>query len=389
MLRDLNTVAPLITMFFLATYAAINLIVLVEQSLGLLSFRPLLRIPRLVPLIGLLGCLSAMFIINALMGAVAMALIFSIYIVLLRRNLPAPFGDVRSGIIMALAEWAAKRMRMMEGNRERVWKPHLLVPTDDARKILGINRLVYDLAHPSGSVKLLGIAKNARLKKLRTSLSEAKDSFQQEGVFCAASAMHSPNYAQGVRRGMEALSGTIFRPNVLFLTLPTEENLQKEVEEVIQEAGELGLAVALYVQHPLGGLGRKHTINVWISDHGPDWDIKMRFNNLDMSLLLAYRLYQSWQGELNLIVTVDDKKDADKAKTFLAQLSQAARLPGNTKVLVTDGDFGRFSSEAPRADINMFPLGERLDAKFMLKMRDQTDSSCLFTQDGGEESVLA
>ncbi|MGB5985095.1 MAG: amino acid permease [Desulfobacterales bacterium] len=389
MLRDLNAVAPLITMFFLVTYAAINLIVLVEQSLGLLSFRPLLQIPRLVPLIGLLGCLTAMFIINSLMGAIAMALIFSIYIVLLRRNLPAPFGDVRSGIIMAVAEWAAKRMRMMEGNRERVWKPHLLVPTDDARKILGINRLVYDLAHPSGSVKLLGIAKNSRLKKLRSALNETKESFQQEGIFCAASALHSRNYAQGVRQGMEALSGTIFRPNVLFLTLPTEENLQKEVDEVIQEAGELGLAVALYVHHPQGGLGRKHTISVWISDHGPDWDIKMRFNNLDMSLLLAYRLCQSWEGELNLIVAVDDKQDTDKAKAFLAQLSQASRLPGNTKVLVTDGDFGRFSSEAPRADINLFPLGERLDAKFMLKMRDQTDSACLFTQDGGEESVLA
>jgi hypothetical protein len=47
------------------------------------------------------------------------------------------------------------------------------------------------------------------------------------------------------------------------------------------------------------------------------------------------------------------------------------------------------TSKAPRADINIFPLGERLDAEFMLKMRDQTDSACLFTQDGGAESILA
>jgi amino acid transporter len=389
MMRDLNAIAPLITMFFLVTYAAINLIVLIEQSLGLLSFRPLLQIPRFISLAGLVGCLAVMFIINPTMGAIAMAVIIAIYMMLLRRDLPAPFGDVRSGIVMALAEWAAKRMRMMEGSRERVWKPHLLVPTDDARELLGINRLVYELAHPSGSVKLLGITKDKRLKKLRSSLKKAKETFQEDGVFCAASTLHSQNYANGLRQGMEALSGTIFQPNLLFLTLPAEKSLQNELEGVIEAARDLNLAVALFVQHPKAGLGRRRKINVWIGDQGPDWDIKMRFDNLDISLLLAYRLCQSWQGELNLIVAVEEKKHGDKAKEFLGRLSEAARLPGNTKVLVADGDFGRFSSEAPRADINFFPLAERLDAEFMIKMRDQTDSACLFSQDSGTESALA
>jgi amino acid transporter len=389
MLRDLNAIAPLITMFFLVTYAAVNLIVLIEQSLGLLSFRPVLQVPRLVSLVGLLGCLAAMFIINPSMGAIAMTVIIAIYIGLLRRDLAAPFGDVRSGIVMAIAEWAAKRMRMAEGRRERVWKPHLLVPTDDAQTLLGVNRLVYGLAHPTGSVKLLGISKDKPFGKLSRSMKKAKEAFQDEGIFCAASTLYSQNYAKGVRQGMEVLSGTIFRPNVLFLTLPTDNSLQKELEEVIEEAEDLNLGVALYVHHPKSGLGRSQAINVWIGDHSPDWDIKMRFENLDMSLLLAYQLCTSWEGEMRLIVAVSDKNHRDKAKQFLGQLSEAARLPVDTKALVADGDFGRFSSQAPRADLNIFPLKKRLDAEFMLKMRDQTGSACLFCQDGGSESALA
>ena len=62
-IRDLNAIAPLITMFFLITYATVNLVVFIEQSLGLISFRPLLRVPRLVPLLGAIGCFVAMFII--------------------------------------------------------------------------------------------------------------------------------------------------------------------------------------------------------------------------------------------------------------------------------------------------------------------------------------
>ncbi len=53
LLRDLNVVAPLITMFYLITYAMLNLVVLIEQSMGLVSFRPLLRIPRWVSAAGL------------------------------------------------------------------------------------------------------------------------------------------------------------------------------------------------------------------------------------------------------------------------------------------------------------------------------------------------
>jgi solute carrier family 12 sodium/potassium/chloride transporter 2 len=41
LLRDLNAVAPLVTMFFLITYAMLNVVVIIEQNLGLISFRPM------------------------------------------------------------------------------------------------------------------------------------------------------------------------------------------------------------------------------------------------------------------------------------------------------------------------------------------------------------
>ncbi|MGB5555258.1 MAG: amino acid permease [Flavobacteriaceae bacterium] len=67
-LRDLNTIAPLITMFFMITYAMVNVVALIEQSLSLPSFRPTLKIPLIVPLIGAFGSLTVMFIINAVVA---------------------------------------------------------------------------------------------------------------------------------------------------------------------------------------------------------------------------------------------------------------------------------------------------------------------------------
>lgn len=104
LIRDLNVIAPLITMFFLITYAMINVVVLIEQNLGLVSFRPTLRVSRMVPFLGAVGCFYAMFLQNPAFSLVAVVFVVALYGVLLSRSLKAPFGDVRSGLFGAVAE---------------------------------------------------------------------------------------------------------------------------------------------------------------------------------------------------------------------------------------------------------------------------------------------
>ncbi|NNK21234.1 MAG: amino acid permease, partial [Flavobacteriaceae bacterium] len=53
LLRNINAIAPLVTLFFLITYAMINIVVIIEQNLGLISYRPVFKIHRWVPWIGL------------------------------------------------------------------------------------------------------------------------------------------------------------------------------------------------------------------------------------------------------------------------------------------------------------------------------------------------
>lgn len=69
MLRDLSVLAPIITLFLLITYATINLVVLIEQTLDLPTFRPTLRVTRLVPLVGATGCIVAMVVVNTLFAS--------------------------------------------------------------------------------------------------------------------------------------------------------------------------------------------------------------------------------------------------------------------------------------------------------------------------------
>ncbi|MFB6198390.1 MAG: amino acid permease, partial [Halobacteriaceae archaeon] len=108
--RNLNSVAPVLTMFFLLTYGVINLVVYIEQSLGLVSFRPTLSIPKIIPLYGAVSSIVFMVYINVIAGLVALGFLFFTYSVLVQRRLEPQHGDVRSGLFMALAEWAAKQV---------------------------------------------------------------------------------------------------------------------------------------------------------------------------------------------------------------------------------------------------------------------------------------
>ncbi len=389
MLRELNAIAPLITMIFLLTYATINLVVLVEQSLRLLSFRPLFRIPKTVPLIGLAGCLLSMFIINPVFSLVAIVLVAILYFVLMRRKLTSPFGDVRSGLFTAVAEWGAKQIKTIQGTSERAWKPNILLALEDPRRLRGVFELINHLAYPMGSLKLLGVCNTGDIDSLQQRLFDSQQAFVDNGIFTSATVLESNDFPAAVKIGLQALGGSFFRPNLLLLDLPKDPNTHQSLTDLIAEAKRQRMGVAVLVQHEDAGLGRRDRINLWIADMGPDWELDMEFVNLDLAILLAFRMMDSWDASLTIIGAVGNAEEKPKAEKFLTRLVELARLPAKTVAHIADGDFGRYASSAPEADLNVFPLPEKFDAEFLWSMRDATESSCLFTQDSGDESALA
>lgn len=86
---SLDALAALITMFFLITYGMINLVVFLQQSMQIISFRPTFKIPRFVSFSGAAGCVFVMFLINPVFSFVAILIIVGLYIWLGKRELRA------------------------------------------------------------------------------------------------------------------------------------------------------------------------------------------------------------------------------------------------------------------------------------------------------------
>lgn len=390
LLRDLNAIAPLITMFFLITYAMINVVVLIEKRLGLVSFRPLLDIPFVVPLVGTAGCLFAMFIVNATFGIVAVVLVFAIYAYLTRRTLEAPFQDVRSGLFVAVAEWAAKNAMGLPGSHERAWKPNLLVPVEDPSVLRGSYDLIRDVAYPKGSVRLVGLVGSDSAGRVARSLPALARAFRGDGVFATSTLMDEHGYAPTVLASMQTMGGAFFKPNMVFLQLPDQrDQAQREaVAEVIADARSNAMGVLVLGKHHKAQLGRRQRVALWIRDQSPDWELSMRLGNVDLALLTAYKLMQNWRCDLQVITAVEDGDYVDDAHTYLNDLVDLARMPG-ASVVVEHCDFTSCVERRAHADLNIFGIGDEPDLDFMYDMIEQTDASCVFVRDSGVENALA
>ena len=387
LLRDLNAVAPLVTMFFLITYAMLNVVVIIEQRLGLISFRPTFRVHKYIPWVGLIGSLLAMFIINPTLSLVSWALMLFVYNLLRRRHLETKFEDVRSGLFTSFAEWAAKHTAENAHKEERSWKPNMLVPVTEASTVQGAFGLLRDIAYPKGSAILMGIGDKGS-KKEREKLEYISDSFKKDNVFSSTIVMKTNNFADGVNFGNQALQGAFFRPNIIFLNLVEKENALAAYPSIIKEAKRLELGIILYVPHSKAMLGQQQIVNIWISHRAPDWDIHDGEHNPNLGLLTAFMLYRNWNAQLRLITVTANAEDAGKAKAFLNDMSDLARLPIK-ETIVQIGQFKEVYPEAPLADINIFGLIPNAQMNTYEDIAQQIGTTCLFVHDSGHENIYA
>ena len=391
LMRNLNAIAPLITMFFLITYGTINIVVLIESSLGLMNFRPTLRLPLIIPLFGAFGCLFAMFIINPAFSLAALILVLIIYLQQVSKPKEKRPADVRSGIFVAIAEWAATKVIQLDMTNTRAWKPSLLVPVEDRSQLLGEFRLLLDLCQPEGSIKLLGLANQQTIAELSLRIQDLSRALRKRRIFTTFSVMDVTNDATGIMAAMQSLQSAFFRPNVLFLRFPEDLDHWHHLLPVFEEARRLQVGVMLFGLHPLAGLGRAEVVNLWVRPQLDDLPLtaKLKKGSINLAILMALRLARAWRAEFNLLSVVSCSEDVSLARQFIDDLRDFCRLPHSVKTIVLVGDLEQCIPRAPQADMVFMGLQSIPDYDFVRRTIKLNGCSCLFTSDSGSESALA
>jgi len=409
-LGDLNSIAPLLTMFFLITYTTINLAVAIEQGIGIPSFRPRFRSPSWVPVIGALWAVVIMFMINAVFAGVAWLLILAFYALQVKRGLRTPWGDVRVGLLNAIAEWGARKVAQMP-KHPKTWKPNLMIPVEDPANWPQLMTFLRDIVFPAGTLRVFsvriisegaqvairGLASQlfgrryrekeeeraqqaeAQTTKLEIQLNELVLPVRSEGILATSNIIECHNFLEGMSIITQVMHGMHFPPNVMFLTMSADRTKDNRLEEMIAIAIREHLGIVVLSLHPKNGLGNRSIINVWLRRSSP---------NKDLAVLMALQLKRNWDSRLRFITVAVDEETQQKSQLVLERLIDRTRMPSGTEAAAIQGDFQQVLEEAPTADLNVFGLSNDLDADLMHDLATKVNTSCLFVKDGGEESML-
>ncbi len=259
------------------------------------------------------------------------------------------------------------------------WKPDLLIPVDDPKVWAGPLLFIRSITYPSGSLFAFTV-KATKVEETQNDLMELLLPIENENILVNSTVIEDGEFLHGAKLVIQTLKGGAFRPNVLFLTLGADNDKDGIIDQLVNEASRYELGSMILRQHPRVAFGMQKHVNLWLRDKSPNWHLAM---------LIALQLQLNWEGQINLVTATSDEGEEKRLYNFLERLSDQARLPSMTDFHVLIGPFEEVLKAAPRADVNIFGLGDKLNFDFMRKCTKWTKSSCLFVKDSGRESALA
>jgi len=381
----LDQIASLLTMFFLITYGMINITVFIEESIGIASFRPTFRVARIFPLLGTIGCISVMFLINQKFSFIAIVIIVGIYLLLLRRSSHVYAPDVRSGVLVYLAEQFAKAASRLP-YYPKIWKPNLLVPVRNLDRFSKIVPLIGAIVTPAGRVTTFKVfepkesMENSK-EDLQQILEQNISPIKEKGIFVETTVVEASEILSGTITIMQTVNGMFFPPNTLFYLLESDGAGDSVRDKgIIEEASKEGLGIIVSKYNEKIGFSQERVVNLWIRRQSP---------NINLAILVALQLAKNWQGTVRLIQVVNKEHEKEEAYAYLLKLKNLMRMPVEGDIEVLVGSFMGCVREAPPADINIFGMAEYPDIDQIHKVADTIHTSILFLRDSKHESALA
>ncbi len=350
-LGNLNVIAPVLTMFFLTTYGVLNIAAGLERFLGSPSFRPKFRVHWSFSVLGALGCIAVMLLINAVATVVAFLFVLGIYLWLERRGLESTWGDVRRGIWMALTR--AGLLRLYGGSDPKNWRPHILVLSGAPTRRWHLIDLTAALTHNRALMTVSTVLPAHAFSVERQQAMEAniREYLARRGVQGLVRVITAPNPFVGATRLVEAYGLGALVPNTVLLGDSRNPAHRRPYCKMITHFYQSQRNVIIVRDDEKRGFGERKRIDVW-------WGgLK---GNGGLMMILAYLLQTSlpWQDvEVRIRMVVPTEAAAEGAHANLAAIVERIRTGARPDVLVADGrPFAQILRESS-ADADLVFLG--------------------------------
>jgi amino acid transporter len=326
-LGDVNTVAGIISMFFMITYGIICLISLLEHFAADPSYRPTFKSKWYLSLLGTALCFWLMFKMNFTYALFSVIILALIYLWVSRSNKDKKgIQKIFKGALFQLSRSFQLFLQKKDSADKNVeWRPFIATVSNKSFERKSAFNLLRWFGHKHGFATYIHHVKDEltkesydKSKEEMKALVELNDKLDSKVYL---DTIISPDYKSAVNQSMQ-LSGISGKGNNMMLFEFSDDDDESldillEYKDLLKDT-EFDSAV---LKSTLKGFGYKKNIHIWIDSND--------FKNANLMILLGYILlgHPEWKGAIiNIFLTYPSDKKEDTEEKLL-ELIDEGRLP--------------------------------------------------------------
>ena len=327
MSNDFDTVAEIISMFFMVTYGAINLVSFFEHFAADPSYRPTFRSRWGISLLGALLSFYFMFKMNVSYAWLSIILMVSIYFWISRSNQnKQQMSKLFQGIIFQVTRWLQIFFQKQdEASLESHWRPFLICITSSTFKRTGAFDMTRWVSHTYGFGTFMHYIEGFLNKEtyhkseaIKKQLLKHAEGYNNRVYI---DTIISPSLTSAVAQGIQ-LPGISGKGNniILFEYLNSDANALKMIFKNFTILKSKPLDVCVLRSTPKG-FGFRKEIHLWLTTTD--------YSNATLIILLGYILlgHPDWKkAEIKVFSIYDSRKFKEKQGRILNMIS-SGRLP--------------------------------------------------------------
>ena len=349
LIGQLDVIARIVSMFFITTYAFLNLASAIE-SWSSSDFRPAFKIPKFVSILGAVSAFIVMILLDfvALTGAVIV--LGLLFFFLKRKELVLESGDAWSSFWTNLAKRALLKLSI-EKTENRNWRPNIVLFSGGKQ------------ARPH--LIELGLALSGKLGALTDfELIIDPNPYAHTGIQQPDPGKNADNHffkrkfvCDTIENGIKTVTNVYgfsgFEPNTIMMGWSRDTQSAGLLANTLTHLNRKNLNAVFLDYDKNAGFGQKQNIDIW-------WNGKGRHLSFALNIMRFILADAEWRdAKLRILIINNDNRLTDKLFKNTTTLLEEKRIEAEVKII--SDDFGTRTREmiinAESANADLLVLG--------------------------------
>lgn len=325
LIGELDVIAGVVSMFYLASYGFINLSYVLEKWAST-DFRPTFKIHIGFGIVGFIASFAVMFKLDMLSMFASLLVMGLLYFILKRREIKSESGDVWTSV------WASimrRALASMEGNKmeERNWKPNIILFSGGTKKRPHLLSFGKSLIGNYGVLSNFDMHEKKDSKVLFTKIEQSilEDVDKDRGIFTRRQSCN--NIYEGIEMVSQTYGFSGVEPNTILMGWGRQTQDPKRFVQMLNNISDLDLNVLLMDYDKNHGFGEKKQIDIW-------WRGSGSHGNLSLTLIKFLSNSADWnQAKIRLLIVNYENHKMEMISKRAEEYLENSRIEAELKII--------------------------------------------------------